>query len=122
MVIKLDLFEGPTDVFGMALYNSINERIEQNPKYREFVNNLEETIVVELDYYPIMIKFEKERFEVSRELKKPTIKIKVSVQNYVNIIDGKSSILGLFLKGKLKIKKGFTKIFKVYKLFSEMAK
>ena len=118
----MDLFEGPMDVFGMALYNSINEKIEQNPKYREFVNNLEETIVVELDYYPLMIKFEKERFEVSRELEKPTIKIKVSVQNYVNIIDRKSSIIGLFLKGKLKIKKGFTKIFKVYKLFSEMAK
>ncbi|MHA1378698.1 MAG: SCP2 sterol-binding domain-containing protein [Candidatus Helarchaeota archaeon] len=117
----MDLFEGPTDIFGMALYNSLTDKVENDPKYREFVNNLNEKIVVDLDYYPVMLKFEKDHFEVTRKIEDPTIKIKVSIQNYLNILEGKTSILGLFFKGKLKIKKGLTKILKVYKLFSKIA-
>jgi len=116
----MDLFKGPTDVFGMAIYNSLSQKIEQDYKYRDFINDLNEKIVIEMDYYPLMIKFEENNFQVTRDIEEPTIKLKIAVQDFLDIIDGKSSIIGLFLKRKLKIKKGMLKIFKIFKIFSKM--
>lgn len=118
----MDLFEGPTDVFGMAIYNSLKGKIDSDPKYEKFVNNLDENIIVDLDYYPILLKFEKgKEFEVIKDFdEKPTVKVKITIQNFLDILDGRSSIIKSFLKGQLKFKKGLLKIFKIYKLFSRM--
>ncbi|MBD3229145.1 MAG: hypothetical protein GF329_13235 [Candidatus Lokiarchaeota archaeon] len=128
----MDLFEGPTDVFGMAIYNSLLDKVETDPKYEKFVQNLEEKVMVDLDYYSLLIKFEKgKEFEVIKKEEaeekspdnddiKPTIRVKIKVQNFLDILEGKSSIIKSFLTGQLKFKKGFLKIYKVYKLFSKM--
>ncbi|MHC1590588.1 MAG: SCP2 sterol-binding domain-containing protein [Candidatus Helarchaeales archaeon] len=117
----MDLFKGPTDMFGMALYNGISSKMEKDERYRKFISKLRENILVELDYYPILLKFEGNSFEVTREIKeKASVIMKINIQDFMDILDGKSSIISTFLKGKMKFKKGLTKILKVYRLFSNM--
>ena len=115
----MDLFEGPRDIFGMGIYHSLSSKMENNPKYRKFIENLEENIVLELDYYSLMMKFQEESLEIKKEYtEKPSVVIKIKIQDFLDIIDEKGSIITKFLGHKLVFKKGLKKIFKVYKIFS----
>lgn len=116
----MDLFQGPTDLFGIAINNALNKKIGADQKYREFIKSLTENIVIDLDYYPLMIKFAGGKFEISRYIENPTVVVKINTQDFLNILDEKTSIMGLFLRGKMKFKKGFLKLLKVYKIFSKM--
>ena len=119
----MQVYEGPTDVFGVAIYNALNQKMDEDPDYRDFVNNLELNLVVELDYYPFMIKFTKDAFEVTREVQKPDVIIKMKTQDFLDILDGRSSIMKTFLRGKMGFKpitKLFTKLMTVYKLFNNL--
>lgn len=118
----MDVFEGPTDIFGMAIYHSLTEKMEENPKYRKFINKIEENILLELDYYPLMVKFGKDSLEITREIiEKPSVKVKIKAQDFLNIIDGKSTMIRTFLRGKMGLNfKGLLKIMKVYKIFSNI--
>lgn len=116
----MEIWEGPTDIFGMAMYYSITKNMEKFPKYRDFINNLTLNLVLELDYYPVMIKFEQDSFEITREIENPDAIVKIGVQDLMKILDKKTGMLRLLLKRKLKFRKGFTKIFKIYKVFSKM--
>ena len=119
----MDLFKGPTDIFGIALYYSINRKMEEDPDYRDFINNLNLRLIVELDYYPVFIKFEEGSFEISREIEKGDVTLKMKAQNFMDIVDGKTSIIKTFLRGKMGFKpfyKLFTKLFTVYKIFSNI--
>ena len=118
----MQVWEGPTDIFGYGVYRSIKVKMETDPKYREFINKLENlNIRVNLDYYSIMMKFDKGNFEVTRDLSdKPSVIINIKTQDFMNIIDDKSTILRSFLTFKMKMKKGITKMFKIYKIFSKM--
>jgi putative sterol carrier protein len=118
----MDLFQGPTDLFGIAINSALNKKIGADQKYREFIKSLKENVVVDLDYYPLMIKFGEGKFEVSRNIENPTVVVKINTQDFLNILDNKASIMGLFLRGKMKFKKGFLKLLKVYKIFSTMVK
>jgi len=118
----MDLFQGPTDLFGIAIYHSLNKKMSEDEKYRDFIKSLKESIVIDLDYYPVMIKLTGGAPEVTRNIDNPTVIVKINTQDFLNILDAKASIMGLFLKGKMKFKKGFFKLLKVYKLFSNMIK
>jgi putative sterol carrier protein len=113
-------FKGPTDIFGMTIYYALSKNIKDFPKYRDFINTLNLNLVLELNYYPLMIKFQKESFEVTREIEKPDAILKLDVQDLLNILDKKAGIMRLILKRRIKIKKGFTKLLKVYKIFSQI--
>jgi putative sterol carrier protein len=119
---EMDLFQGPTDIFGIAIYHALNKKMSENENYRGFVKSLNESIVIDLDYYPLMIKLAEGAVEVTRNIENPTVIVKINTQDFLNILDAKASIMGLFLKGKMKFKKGFFKLLKVYKLFSNMVK
>jgi len=116
----MEEFKGPTDIFGMGLYYVISKNIKDFSKYRDFINNLNLNLVLELNYYPLMIKFQKESFEVTREIEKPDVIMKFDVQDLLNIVEGKTGIMRLILKRRIRIKKGFTKLLKVYKVFSQL--
>ena len=118
----MEIWEGPTDMFGLAIYNGIASKMKESQKYRDFINKLDEfNILVELDYYPLMMRFKKGSFEVTRDISgKANVKLKVTLQDFLNIVDNKASIIGSFLKMKLRMTKGFTKLIKVFKLFSNM--
>ena len=117
----MDLYEGPTDIFGMAVYQGLTTKMDEDPKYRKYINNLKGKIVIDLDYYPIMIKFEKDNFEITREIEKSKPKLKISIQNFLGLSEGKSSMFGLFLSGKVKLNiKGYLNILKIYKIFNNM--
>ncbi|HUY01125.1 MAG TPA: SCP2 sterol-binding domain-containing protein [Candidatus Deferrimicrobium sp.] len=119
----MELFKGPTDIFGIAIYSSLIKKMEENPSYREFINKLNLNLVVELDYYPLMIAFKKDSFEITREIEHPDVRIKIKTQDFLDIVDGKTSIIKTFFRGKMGFKpfyKIFTKLFTVYKIFSNM--
>lgn len=119
----MEVYDGPTDVFGVAIYNALNEKMEQDPEYREFIHNLNLNLVVELDYYPFMLKFTKDSFEITREIQKPDVTVKMKTQDFLDILDGKSSIIKTFLKGRMGFKplyKLFSKLMTVYKLFNKL--
>lgn len=110
-------FQGPTDLFGIGIFYSLNKRMDEDPGYREFINSLEMNVALDLGYYPMMIKFEKNTFEITRDMENPDLTLKIDLQNLLDLSEGKSSMLGLFLKRKMKIKP-FYKILKAYKIFS----
>ena len=118
----MELFQGPTDLFGIAIHHSLSKKVGEDEKYRDFIKSLKERIVIDLDYYPVMIKLTGGAFEVTRNVENPTVIVKINTQDFLNILDAKASIMGLFLKGKMKFKRGFFKILKVYKLFSNLVK
>ena len=51
----MDLFEGPLDVFGAVIYSVLTRRMENNQKYKKFINSLEEKIEVRMDYNPLLL-------------------------------------------------------------------
>ncbi len=114
----MERFEGPTDVFGIGLYYSITSKMQADSKYQDFINNLTLNILLDLDYYPIMIKFKEKSLEITREIEKADVILRVSAQDFLEILDEKTSIIRLFLRRRLKFKKGLLKILKVYKIFS----
>ncbi len=116
----MEKYEGPTDIFGIAIYSALTRKMEEDPEYRAFIENLNMNLIVELDYYPLMIKFEKDKFTITRDIEDPTVIVKINTQDFLDIVDGKSSIIRKFLGRKMKFKKGITKLFKVYKIFSKM--
>ena len=118
----MEVWNAPTDMFGYGVYKSIMRKRESDPKYDEFINKLENlNIRVNLDYYPIMMKFDKGNFEVTRDVSdKPSVVIKIKTQHFMDIVDGKSSIIKSFLTFKMKMPKGITKMLKIYKIFSKM--
>ncbi len=119
---KMQVWEGPTDIFGYGVYRAITNKRISDPKYDEFINKLENlNIRVNLDYYPIMMKFDNGNFEVTRDVSdKPSVIIKIKTQDFMDIVDGKSSIIKSFLTFKMKMPKGITKMLKIYKIFSKM--
>lgn len=116
----MEEFKGPTDIFGMTIYYAISRNMQEFPMYRDYIQKLNLNLVLELNYYPVIIKFKKESFEVSREIEKPDAIMKIDVQDLLNILDKKTGIIRLILKRRIRIKKGFTKLFKVYKIFSKI--
>lgn len=116
----MEEFKGPTDIFGMCLYYALSKNIKESPEYRDFIHKLNMNLVLELDYYPLMIKFQKESFEINREIEKPDAIMKINAQDLLNIVEKKAGIIELILKRRIKIKKGFTKLFKLYKIFSKI--
>lgn len=119
----MEEWNAPTDIFGFGVYRSIKNKMEKDAKYDAFINSLENfNIKVELDYYPIMLKFDKGDFEVTREISvKPSAIIKIKTQDFMNIIDEKSTIIRSFLTRKMKMNfKGLLKMLKIYKIFSNM--
>ncbi|MHA1893614.1 MAG: hypothetical protein ACTSX4_03835, partial [Candidatus Helarchaeota archaeon] len=66
-------------------------------------------------------KFQKGSIEITRDVSsKANVILSTSAQHFMKIIDNKDTIIGSFLKFKMKLSKGFTKLFKVYKIFSNM--
>ncbi|MHA1264394.1 MAG: SCP2 sterol-binding domain-containing protein [Candidatus Helarchaeota archaeon] len=121
----MEIYEGPNDIFGVAIYNALNTKIEEDAEYRKFLEKLDLNLVIELDYYPFMIQFKKGRFEVTRNIQDPDVTVKMKTQDFLDILDGKASIFSTFLKGKMGFKpiyKLFTKLLTVYKIFSNMIK
>jgi putative sterol carrier protein len=118
----MDLFQGPTDIFGIAINSALNKKITADQKYREFIQSLKENLVIDLDNYPLMLKFGEGKFEITRNIENPTVIVKMNTQDFLNILDNRATIMGLFLRGKMKFKKGFLKLLKVYKIFSNMIK
>ena len=118
-VDELEVWEGPTDILGIGMYNSLSNRMKEDPKYRQFINNLEIRVVLDVGYYPVMIKFEKNSFEITRDIENPDLTIKIEAQSMFDLTEGKMSMIGLFLRRKLKIKP-FFKIFSAYKIFSKI--
>ena len=119
----LQPWEGPTDIFGYAVYKSIIDKMERDFNYRDFINNLENlNIRINLDYYPIIMKFDKGYFEVSREISgNPSVIITIKTQDFMDIIDEKSTIIRSFLTRKMKMNfKGLLKMLTIYKIFSKM--
>jgi putative sterol carrier protein len=117
----MERFEGPTDIFGMAVHYSIASNMETSPDYQEFINNLDMNLKLELDYYPLMIKFQKDSFEVTREIEEPDIVMKIKTQDLLSLLDKKVGMLRLFFTRRLKLNfKGLLKILTVYKIFSKM--
>ena len=113
------LWEGPTDILGIGIYNSITKHMDEDPKYRQFINGLEMKIVLDVGFYPVMIKFDKDTFQITRDIEKPDLTLKIAAQNMFNMSEGRSSMIWLFLKRKVKIKP-FLKILKAYKIFSKV--
>ena len=119
----LEPWKGPTDIFGYGVYKAIIDKMERDPKYDKFINKLENLkIRINLDYYPIMMKFDKGNFEVTREISgNPSVIITIKTQDFMNIIDEKSTIIRSFLARKMKMNfKGLLKMLTVYKIFSNM--
>ncbi len=76
---------------------------------------------LELDYYPLMIKFQKDSFEVTREIEEPDVIMKIKTQDLLSLLDKKVGMLRLFFTRRLKLNfKGLLKILTVYKIFSKM--
>jgi len=117
-VDEMEVWEGPTDILGIGLYHSITSRMNEDSDYRQFINDLELNVVVDLGFYPLMIKFKKESLEITRVIEKADVTLKVNAQDLFDLTEGKSSMIWFFLKRKLKIKP-FLKLFKVYKIFSK---
>ena len=115
----MEVWEGPVDLLGIGLYHSITSRMNEDSDYRQFINDLELNLVVDLEFYPIMIKFEKDSLEITTDIEKADVTLKVSAQDLFDLTDGKSSIFGLFLRRKLRVKP-FLKLLKVYKIFSKI--
>ncbi len=117
--MRMEVWEGPTDLLGIGLYHSIVSKMEEDSDYRQFINDLEMNIVLDLGFYPVMIKFRKDSLEFTTDItEKSDATLKIAVQDLFNLIDGTSSIFGLFLKRKLKVKP-FLKLLKIYKIFSK---
>ena len=115
----MEVWEGPTDLVGMGLYQAISQRLKDDPKFREYVADLELKIIVDLGLYPVLMKFEKGTLQVTRDIEDPDVTLKVELQNLFDMTEGRSSMIGLFLRRKLKIKP-FFKLFKIYKIFSKI--
>lgn len=115
----MEVWEGPVDILGIGLYHSIINRMEEDSNYRQFINDLEMNIVLDLEFYPVMIKFGKNSLDITTDIEKPDATLKIKAQDLFDLTEGKSSIVGLFLKRKLKVKP-FLKLLKVYKVFSKV--
>ncbi|MHA1132240.1 MAG: hypothetical protein ACTSQQ_15750, partial [Candidatus Helarchaeota archaeon] len=89
----MEKFEGPTDIFGMAIHYSITRDMKAFPKYKNFINNLDLKMRLELDYYPLLIKFQKDTFEITREMEKPDIVMKITAQDLLKLLEKK---VGMF--------------------------
>ena len=96
--------EEPTDLLGIGLHYSFTTRMEEDPKFRQYIDDLELKMVVDLGYYPLLINFKKNSFQITRNIEKPDVTLKVDLQSMIDMTEGRSSMIGLFLKRKLKIK------------------
>ena len=45
----MEKYEGPTDIFGIAIYSALTRKMEEDPEYRAFIENLNMNLIVELD-------------------------------------------------------------------------
>ncbi|MHA1311109.1 MAG: hypothetical protein ACTSWR_03105 [Candidatus Helarchaeota archaeon] len=116
----MEIPDEPDDILGLGIYRRIKTVTEISPDFKKFVDNLNENILLSTDYYDFMIKFKDENFEVTREIENPTIIIKIKIEEFFKIMEKRTSMVFSFLKGKMKFKKGLTKLFKVYKLFGNI--
>ncbi|MHA1144075.1 MAG: SCP2 sterol-binding domain-containing protein [Candidatus Helarchaeota archaeon] len=112
---------GSFDFVGLALYHMFNSNMEVSQKFRDRVKKTKEKIVLDLDMYPIMINLTEVPIEITRYFtEEPTIIVKMPTQDLLHIVEGKSSMIRSFLTGKMKLKRGITKLMKVYNLFSKV--
>jgi len=116
----VEIPDEPTDILGLAMHRVINKNINEDSNYKKFIEKLNENIVISTDYYDLMLKFKDGEFEVTREIKDPTIIVKITIEEFFKIMDKKTSMMISFLKGRMKFKKGLFKVLKVYKLFSKV--
>ena len=115
----MEVWEGPVDLLGIGLYHAITERMDEDSDYRQFINDLEMNLILDMGFYPVMIKFEKDSLSITTDIGKSDATLKISAQDLFDLTEGKRSIFGLFLKRKLKVSP-FLKLLKVYKIFSKV--
>ena len=58
-VRDLEVGEEPTDLLGIGLHYSFTKRMEEDPKFRQYIDDLDLKMVIDLGLYPLLIKFKK---------------------------------------------------------------
>ncbi len=94
----------PEDILGIGLKNLLSYCCNDS-KFHKEVEVLNQKIIFDFeDLYSVSVFFQKPTIEITPNTEEKNIlRLKMSLNTLINIMKGKYSIIGAFLRGKIKI-------------------
>ncbi|MBN2157677.1 MAG: hypothetical protein JW776_16640 [Candidatus Lokiarchaeota archaeon] len=101
--MEIAWINNPEDILGIGIKNLLNYRYEE-PKFHNAVEKFNQVVVFDFeDLYPISVHFQKPIIEILPfNGKSHNLKLKISLNTLISIMRGDYSIVGAFVRGKIK--------------------
>jgi len=104
--MKISIINKPDDILGLAIKNLFTPFLHDE-KFIKRINKLNRIIVLELiDVYPLTLTFHEGTIRIEYgENPDYDLKLRITVEAFAGIAEGKVGLIGALLKGNLKVKK-----------------
>lgn len=114
----MSIVNEPEDILGLALKNLLALRLEDE-KIKKKIKNWKRTIVLEVvGMYAISLTFNNSELTIEYDEKpKYHLKISTTIEAFVGIAEGTTSMVSAFIRRKIKVKKIY-RVFTILKFYS----